>query len=259
MTAFDLLAPSYDDDFTHSAIGSTLRQRVHQRLLSHFQAGDHLLELGCGTGEDAHVLSQHGIHITATDASAGMLEMARRKNTDQLLIHFAPLDLHQPALPDQPTAQFDGVFSNFGVLNCLPSRRELARWLADRIRPGGIAAFGIMAPCCLWEILWHTFHLDGQIAFRRLRGSSSFLPAGASAAVTVCYPSVATLSEEFAPWFERISVRPLGWLLPPTALYPVLEKRPRLLRLLTRWDECSSSCSPLANLADHYWIELRRK
>jgi SAM-dependent methyltransferase len=259
MSAFDVLAPDYDDAFTHSTIGSALRQRVHHRLLSHFHAGDHVLELGCGTGEDARTLSQHGIQITATDASAGMLEVARRKNADQPLIRFAPLDLQQPALPHHSENPFDGVFSNFGALNCLPSRRPLAAWLADRIRPGGVAAFGIMAPCCLWEIIWHSLHLDGQIAFRRLRGSASFLPAGAPQALSITYPSVSTLTAEFSPWFERISIRPLGWLLPPTALYPVLEKRPRLLRLLTRWDEHSSSISALANLADHYWIELRRK
>jgi SAM-dependent methyltransferase len=258
MSAFDLLAPEYDSDFTHSIIGSNLRQRVHRYLLDQFHAGQHVLELGCGTGEDARMLAGEGIHVTATDSSAGMLEVASQKNADQPLIRFATLDLNQPQLADQ-AQQFDGAFSNFGALNCVLSRRVLAQWLADQIRPGGIAAFGIMAPYCLWEIGWHILHLDTTIAFRRLRGASSFLPDGASEAITIYYPPVNTLIAEFSPWFECIHLRPLGWLLPPTALYPVLEKRPRLLRLLTEWDQKTSSTSLLANFADHYWIELRRK
>ncbi|MFN8447316.1 MAG: class I SAM-dependent methyltransferase [Anaerolineae bacterium] len=92
-----------------------------------------ILELGCGTGEDALYLAGRGVRVTATDASPAMLAVARAKTADQPLVFVQPLDLN--ALPADFPA-FDGVFANFGVLNCLTDWRPLAAWLAQRIPPG---------------------------------------------------------------------------------------------------------------------------
>ena len=78
-TAFDAFAAEYDDSFTHSQLGQWLRPRVWQHLSRHFQPGDHILELACGTGEDALWLAQHNIHVTATDGSAEMVKVAAAK------------------------------------------------------------------------------------------------------------------------------------------------------------------------------------
>ena len=43
-----------------------------------FQPGEQVLELSCGTGEDALHLAEQGVRILATDPSAGMLEVARK-------------------------------------------------------------------------------------------------------------------------------------------------------------------------------------
>ena len=47
-----------------------LRGRVWQTLERTFTPGQHILELACGTGEDALWLAQRGIQVTATDGSA---------------------------------------------------------------------------------------------------------------------------------------------------------------------------------------------
>ncbi|MGH2544698.1 MAG: class I SAM-dependent methyltransferase, partial [Ardenticatenaceae bacterium] len=93
---FDEAAAAYDTDFTHRQLGRWLREMVWERLDATFQPGDHVLELGCGTGEDAVWLARRGIRVTATDASAGMIEQARRKAesagmVDQII--FAQLDM----------------------------------------------------------------------------------------------------------------------------------------------------------------------
>ena len=51
--AFDGVAQDFDDDFTRSALGRMLRARVRSHLAQHFVAGDQVLELACGTGQDA--------------------------------------------------------------------------------------------------------------------------------------------------------------------------------------------------------------
>ncbi|MDX2161259.1 MAG: methyltransferase domain-containing protein [bacterium] len=257
MTAFDALAPSYDADFTQSPIAAHLRARVGRRLLRHFKPGAAVLELGCGTGEDARFLAAHGFRVIATDTSAGMIEQARLKNADQPLITCALLDLNDLPLVQDVRFTADHAFSNFGAINCVQDRRALAAWLAAHLPPGGTAAFGVMSPLCLWEIGWHGLHGEFGIAFRRQRGFSAFQIDG-SAPMRVYYPTIGQITRAFAPYFRRVHVEPLGLFLPPTAGYRVIERRPRLLRMLTKIDDALTIPS-LALFADHYWIEFERR
>lgn len=247
--AFDALAPTYDQDFTASPIARALRARVHTRLSQHFAPVAHVLELGCGTGEDALYLAQRGVRVTATDASPAMRDAARAKTASTPLVSVEPLDLAQ--LPSDYT-KFDGVFANFGVLNCLADWQPLAAWLANRLPARGIAAFAVMSPLCLWEVGWHGAHGDFRTAFRRQRRGTIF------GALPIHYPSIRRLTAEFAPHFRQVHVEPLGLFLPPSDVYAVIERRPRLLRALTALDQRFSHVSPLALFADHYWIEFER-
>lgn len=263
-SAFDALAPNYDHDFTESPIARHLRARVHADLTRLFPPGSSALELGCGTGEDALFLAARGVRVRATDSSEGMLAAARAKTADAPLITLAALDLAQIGHGsgdglNTRTEIFDGVYSNFGVLNCLPAWDDLARWLATRLRPGGTAAFGLIAPRCLWETLWHGAHGDSGTAFRRWRGEAAFRPPGAAEPISITYPTIARFERAFTPYFERTRLAPLGVFLPPTDAYGMIEKRPRLLRLLTRLDDRFRRTQCLAAVADHFWIEFVRR
>jgi SAM-dependent methyltransferase len=76
---FDDLAPGYDDAFTRGVLGALLRRPLWQRLDAAFAPGSRVLELGCGTGEDAIHLGGRGVRVLATDAAGGMVAAARRK------------------------------------------------------------------------------------------------------------------------------------------------------------------------------------
>lgn len=254
LQAFDPLAATYDDTFTHTQIGRYLREQVHARLDTHFRAGDHVLELGCGTGEDALRLAERGVQVTATDVSEGMLMAARTKSAGSPLIHVAKLDLR--SLP-QEFPSFDGAFSNFGPLNCLTDWKPLATWLAAHIQPRGMVGLGVMSPLCMWEPLWHGLHGNFKTATRRWRQHTIFQPEG-SKPITVTYPTIRRLTHDFAPHFRRRSVRGLGVFLPPSDVFGVIEKRPRLLHLLMSLETRFARIPQLALLADHYWIEFER-
>jgi SAM-dependent methyltransferase len=257
---FDALAPTYDHDFTASPIAGHLRARVHARLGRAFAAGDHVLELGCGTGEDALWLARRGVRVMATDASDGMLAVAREKTAHEPLITIQKLNMmaiNPETQRDKRDEGFDGVYANFGVLNCLDDWRSLAAWLAARVRACGVAAFGVMSPFCIWEIAWHSLHGDFRVAFRRLRGRAQF--DGGSGTIPIHYPTIRRLTRAFAPHFRRTHVEPLGVLLPPSDVYGAIERRPRLLGRLLAWDARWGQFRALALLADHYWIEFERR
>lgn len=251
MAEFDRLAATYDDDFTRSRTAAYLRARVHARLLERLKAGDHLLELGSGTGEDAAFLAAHGIRVTATDASPAMRDVARHKTAHLPGVDVMPLDMN--ALPAQGfSGPYDAVLANFGALNCAADRRALAAWLAPRIRPGGVALLAVMGRLCLWEIGWHLLHGQPRRAFRRLNGRARF------GALWVTYPTPRQLAADFAPAFRRDRLEALGLFLPPSEVFAAVERRPRLWRALAALETRVAPHAWAAPLADHYWIVLER-
>lgn len=253
---FDPLADDYDTSFTERPIGRMLRSRVQARLSELWQTGDSVLELGCGTGEDAAYLGAQGIQVTATDASPGMLAQAHHKTRDLPLVTCAQLDLN--VLPDKGfDGPYSGVLANFGVLNCVLDQSALAAWLAARIRPGGVAAFAVMSPHTLWEIGWHVLHLNLRQATRRLRGPAIFQP-DAETRIEIHYPGPNRLAQDFTPMFRQTALTGLGLFLPPSEMFAVVEKRPALLRTLSGLDNRLTSMRVLARFADHYWIEFAR-
>ncbi len=257
--AFDHLAANYDHTFTHTEIGRWLRGRVHARLNEHFFPGCHVLELGCGTGEDTLHLASQGIHVTATDISPKMLEITRHKTHDNPFARVIELDLHDlnDGLLDSET--FDGAFSNFGPVNVLNDWRPLARWLASRVKRGGIVGLGVMGPFCAWEMIWHGMHLDFKTATRRLKGHATFKPDESTEPIEIYYPTIKRLEADFDQWFTRVHVESLGLFLPPSDVYGMVEKRPRLMKMLLNLERRFAENSSLARFADHYWIEFQRK
>lgn len=251
--SFDGLARTYDSEFTQSPIAVGLRAKTWQHLDTLFSRGMHVLEIGCGTGEDALHLLQRGIKVTATDASSEMLEVAQQKiYAAGLTADFQVFDLNQPETWKM-LGQFDGAYSNFGALNCTSNWKNLAEFLVKITAPHAVLAFGVMGRFCLWETFWHGLHLDWRTATRRWSGkTTAVLPDGST--FPVFYPSPTTLSSAFLPEFTPLRKLGIGTFLPPSDIYPVIEKRPKGLHLLNLLENHFSS----PYLADHYWLELQK-
>lgn len=256
---FDGAAQTYDTDFTRTDLGRWLRTRVWQRLDNLFQVGDTVLEIGCGTGEDAVWLAQRGINILATDASTEMLAQTNAKAksagvAEQITTQLLNLN----NLPSEALGQFDGIYSNFGAVNCTDDWTELADFLQKNVKVGGKIGMGIMSPFCLWESVWHGLHLDFKTATRRWNGQSeAALEDGAQFAVY--YPRPQHLRQAFGTHFTQINLQGIGVFLPPSDVYTVIEKRPRLAQNLKVWEERLAHHSPFKHWADHYWIEFQRE
>jgi SAM-dependent methyltransferase len=253
MAAFDQAAPSYDRDFTAHPIAVRLRKRTWERLDKLALPGSRVLEIGCGTGEDALHLAERGVEVVAVDASQEMLRVARRKTT-HLELTFTHFDLNDSTTWAVP-GTFDGVFSSFGPLNCLTHWPPLVAWLAEKVRPGGWLCMGVMSRFYPWETLWHGMHGNWGTAFRRWKGYA-VLPGDSP--LRLSYPTPGQLEHFFRGVFCKTALLGLGGFLPPSDVYGVIEARPRLLRLLTWLEEHSAPYFPFRALSDHYWLEMVR-
>lgn len=281
-TAFDAFAADYDDAFTHSQLGEWLRPRVWHHLSRHFQPGDHILELACGTGEDALWLARHGMHVTATDGSAEMVRVAAAKAaraglSDKVQVYQLSLQelSEQSAVSSQQlpafstsftiyhssppthhaarTTQYAGVLSNFGGLNTIEELRPLAQSLASLVKPGGKAILVPMGPVCPWELVWYGSHGDLKTAMRR-RGRAQAKIGDTT--IPIWYPSARRIREAFTPWFHPLQTESLGFWLPPSYLEHLIHRWPRFFRALNRLDKITAPL--LRGWGDHVMIVLQR-
>lgn len=255
---FDTLAPDYDASFTESVLGRTLRRAVWIWLDRVFAPGDRVLELNCGTGEDAVHLATRGVRVLATDASFAMLDVARTK------IHNADLDqaIELRRLKIEQLSELiavfkgplDGAFSNFGGLNCVADLHGVAQALAALLRPGARVILCLMGPLVPWEWVWFLAHGRPGKAFRRLAGRGVEWRGG-----TVRYPTIGAVRRAFATGFTVRRASGLGVLVPPTYAEGWAQRHPRLVARLDRWERRIEGWPVVPWFGDHYLLELQRR
>ncbi len=123
---------------TFSGEFSDTRMRIQagvQKIVETLPPHANILDLGCGNGELARVLSRsehHGSYI-GTDFSANLLETASRGLPNDFPAAFYSLDLTTPNWDKQlPALQFDFIFA-FAAMHHIPSRK-LQKSILQKIR-----------------------------------------------------------------------------------------------------------------------------
>jgi len=258
---FDEAATRYDQVFTNSTIGRAQRLSVWEELAKTFHAGDHILEIGCGTGVDACYLAERGVRVLACDSSPKMISVATRRLKDSPQSELVQAQVlaaeHLGGFRGQKL--FDGAFSNFGALNCVADLKSLAGDLAAILRPGVTALLCWMGPFCLWETVWYLLHGKPAKAVRRLHRGGITTRVDGGIPLTVYYPSVRMLARMFAPHFKIKSIKGIGVTVPPSYLEPFASRLPRLLNAAVLGDRMLGHCSGIRLLADHILIRLERE
>jgi ubiquinone/menaquinone biosynthesis C-methylase UbiE len=249
--AFDRIAHDYDRRFTDSLIGRAQRDAVWKVLRRTFRKNDTVLELNCGTGEDAIYLASNGISVVALDASQQMIARA-----EQRLQHKSP---QIPAvfreLPTErigelrPEKQFDGVFSNFSGLNCIANLATVACAVARLVKPNGRLVLCFSTRFCLIEILYYLVLGRWRTALRRCKGYTDVTIDGVT--FMVYYPTIRKIRRSFAPHFRLYSCTGVGVAVPPSYLEAWTRQHPRLFRLLRRLEERLAALPILRNTGDH--------
>ena len=254
--AFDALAAAYDATFTATALGRALRLLAWESLDRALAGCSRVLEIGCGTGEDAVHLARNGVDVLATDPSPSMLRVAAEKAREagcaqRIEFRCLPLERLGSELAGE---RFDGVWSNFGAINCVPQLGAVVPELAALLAPGAALAWVVLGRHVPWEWAWYLARGDRRKAFRRHQSGGTVWRG-----MHILYPTPAELERTLAPYFACTGRAPLGFVLPPSYASGWLERRPRLLAALVRVERAARRCTPLAALADHYVFEARRR
>lgn len=241
-TAFDKIALNYDRLWSTKAAGIAQRIEVWRSTDILFRSGESVLDLGCGTGIDAMHLQAAGVSVYGIDSSSKMIEVAQRRGIRARCLAIEELG--------ELDMRFDGVLSNFGALNCVPSLSPVAVNLARMVLPRGRLALCFLSRFCLWESAYYL--LTGKLskAFRRL-GSE----ADSSIGARVFYPKSHAIISAFEAKFRFVSSCGIGLAVPPS-----------YVTALTDWEieKLSAIDCPLAHwpllrsMADHHLYIFER-
>lgn len=111
---------------------------LQEVLLRYFRAGTELLEIGCGSGRDAAFLIARERHVTATDASPGMIAQAKAAHPE-LADRFIHVPFPPPVAHDVLKRTFDGIYA-IAVIMHIPDEEvfEFAFQIKSLLKPGGI-------------------------------------------------------------------------------------------------------------------------
>ncbi|HWE51871.1 MAG TPA: methyltransferase domain-containing protein [Bryobacteraceae bacterium] len=241
--AFDKLAARYDELWTNTSAGRLQRESVWRFLKGHFRAGDSMIDMGCGTGEDAIYLEREGIRVSAFDASPAMVRIACDRGVAACVLGLEELD--------RIDGTFDGALSNFGALNCVPSLKDLRAPLTRLIRPGGTLAVCVIGRFCLWESIHFLLRGELRKAARRWSGQS----VSQSLGLRVFYPTARQMRKALAPDFKLVRFAGIGVFIPPSY---VKEPSGRILKACAVLEEQLAHLPFLRTLSDHRLLVFAR-
>jgi SAM-dependent methyltransferase len=245
---FDSLAAAYDRSFGLSPIGRLLRFRVAERVMSGSRPGARVLDLGCGTGEDAVWLASQGHVVHGIDESPKMIEAAKVKAAEHGST--ATFECRSVQSLSLEPARFDVILSNFGALNCVP----LATWagvVPALLKESGRAFVVLMGRTPLPEGLRRGFGAAdrGRIAEVRIGAST----------MSVHYESVAAVKRALASSATVSRVEALGCFVPGPGYEGFARRHPVLTGALAM-AECVLRTAPLLRgRGDHTLFEFERR
>ena len=256
-TPFDEMANTYDADFTSSGIGLLQRQRVWSLLtqvLKESAVSLKILEINCGTGEDAIMMARSGHQVIATDASPAMIGKAMDKanglGIDSAKLQFIVCPFEEISRKFEGQ-KFDLIFSDFGGLNCInkDALKSLCHDLRNLTGENGKLFLVLLGKYCLWEIAHYSLRGKFSTAFRRLKRKVNFSSNGFG--IQVYYYSPGNLKKICSPGFSLVKKFPVGLFIPPSYLNGKYATDPVKLKKFEK-REGRYGYAVFANLADHY-------
>jgi len=257
--AFDSEAIIYDQIFTYSKIGKTQREIVWKHLLSLISAKNiqSVLEINCGTGEDALFLNKKGIAVFPTDISSKMIEETNIKlakngfETNSSVVDLRKLN---SKIIDK---KFDLIFSNFGGLNCVnePEIKLFFENSSQLFKSKKNYLLVFMGKYCLIEKLYFLFKLKFSQMNRRSFKETINAKLKYDSVETTFY-SINQLKKSLPNDLKIVSNYPIGFFIPPSYLESFFMRRNLILNLLKKMESLIQNFSFLSNFSDHFIVHI---
>lgn len=253
MGDFNPAAFTYDAQFTFSIVGQAQRKLVwHHIYKMRLEPYHTVLEINCGTGEDAYRWSKLNKFITGTDISPKMIEVAKTKFPG---ISFEGLDIRKINTYQR---KYDLLFSNFGGLNCL-SPEEIRRFFENvytQLPQSGRLILVIMGKKCVWDRLFLILKRKWKLRNRRNTINNVEVHVNGSM-VNTWYYSPREIQQFTNNKYTVERAYPIGLFVPPSYLSSYFSNKKSWMKLLEFLDRLFSFRF-LANYADHYLIVLKK-
>lgn len=253
MESFDLSAQFYDNQFTNTAVGKAQRDQVWKQIEKlNLNKNQSILEINCGTGEDAKKWNALGHSIVATDLSPEMVKVAQNKNPE---LNIQVLDINKI---NDFAIEPDVIFSNFGGLNCL-SPIEFEAFFENvqtKLKADGTMMLVIMGKKCIWDNLF--LFLKGKWSQIGRRNTEKAIEINVDGNLVKTWYYSPRQIKKMAKTFKIESLKPIGLHVPPSYLAKFFENK-RLLLSIAKFYDRMFSFSFLSNYSDHYFISLTKK
>lgn len=256
--AFDSVAADYDGPRGNNALIQRMRQTLWDTVIGELGTGSRLLDIGCGTGIDAAEFARRGYEVTATDWSPSMVARTSDRAVDPslggrlLARHLGVQEL------DRLEGRFDGIYSNFGPLNCAPDLADLAAQCARLLRPGGVMVFSVMGRICPWEAVHYA--LRGRFRRAAVRAARGATAVGMNRhTIWTKYYLPREFYKPFADQFRLTGYSALSLFMPPPYMIDRYERRPGWYERLGRLDDRFGKLPLLRDMGDHFLIVMHRR
>lgn len=162
MAIYDQYARVYDES-GQIAFSLKMIPYLDQLLQRHPAPARSMLDLACGTGTVAVAFAQQGWEVYGVDASAGMLEQARRKAAQlgQSVV-FSQQDMRQFVLP-RPVGLVTCLYDSLNYMLTLEDLQLVFQRVAAALLPGGVFIADMNTHETL-EHVWdnNTFFVEGK-------------------------------------------------------------------------------------------------
>lgn len=258
--AYDNYASRYDTLLDENWINAYLRRQTLRALETTFPPGFRVLELGCGTGDEALALAARGCFVVALDPAPAMVKQARRKAKEQSSggrVEFVVGAAREVGdlVQERGAGPFDGAFSNFS-LSYESDLSPVGKALASLIKPEGRLVFSVMNRLCGLE--WILALGSGRPALAGRRLSSSTLHKVGKVHTPIYPRLIKEVLDGLGPQFRLERVRALPVLLPPHYANRAIRRFPPLFSILEALDRQISVLPVMRLLGDHHLLWLRR-
>lgn len=262
-----------DERVAQNPLLRQIRAQNLERLKQVFPPGAWVLELGCGTGDEALMLAAQGCTVWGIDRSHACIAQASAKAQARGLqgrAHFRVLDLNAVGLLEGeiPAERLTGAWSSLGALNLLAELAPVRDGLARLLKPSGRLVLQVFNDNSAFEKLFALTHAAFSMANRRrmpgqglelLAAGSSTREVEPATTVQTHFRAPQALADAFKPHFSVDKVLAVNPLQPSVFLHERYARHSGLYDQLGKLTRLVAEAPSVVRASDLYVLMMFRE